>query len=269
MKRRAFHQHLLASAGVTALAALSTQAWARPAPLLIYCGITMVRPITELARRFEQIEQVTMVVSQGGSEDLYQSLRKSRQGDLYLPGEPSYRDKYLPEGLLGDYKLLGYNQMAILVAKGNPHRVRPELSELLRKDLVLVLGNAQSGSVGQASKQMLDRYRLYPQAVGKAAFLMPDSRSLALSLKRGEADLTLNWRATAFFPDNAAALEAVDLPAEVAPRQALLLNRLTFSRQPELAQKFMDFAASAEGQAVFRRYGFIDAQGRGTGPAGP
>ena len=36
---------------------------------------------------------------------------------------------------------------------------------------------------------------------------------LALSLKRSEADVTLSWRATAFFPKNAFALEAVDLSA--------------------------------------------------------
>jgi len=264
VNRREFQQRLWVGAWA---AGLLPQAWAKPAPLLIYCGITMVRPITELARRFEQLEQVPVVVSQGGSEDLYQSLRKSRLGDLYLPGEPSYRDTYLHEGLLGDHRLVGYNQLAIVVAKGNPHRVRPQLTELLRKDLVLVLGNAQSGSVGQESKQVLDRYKLYPQAVAWAAFLMPDSRSLALSLKRGEADVTLSWRATAFFPENAAALEVVDLPPEVAPPQALLLIRLTFSRQPALAQKFMEFVASSEGQAVFRRYGFLDAQAAVARPA--
>lgn len=265
MKRRLFHKHALLGCCVSGYL---PGVWAKPSPLLIYCGISMVRPITELARRFEQLEKVSVVVSQGGSEDLYQSLRKSRQGDLYLPGEPSYRDAYLHEGLLGEYRLVGHNQLAIVVAKGNPHRVRNQLTELLRNDLVLVLGNAQSGSVGQATKQVLDRYKLYPQAMTRAAFLMPDSRSLALSLKRGEADVTLSWRATAFFPENAAALDVVDLPPEVAPPQALLLIRLTFSRQPVLAEKFMDFVASPEGQAVFRRYGFLDAQAVGSRNSG-
>ena len=41
--------------------------------LMIYCGITMVRPITELARQFEQTEKIKVTITQGGSEDLYQS----------------------------------------------------------------------------------------------------------------------------------------------------------------------------------------------------
>lgn len=249
------------SAGAAALALLVTPlSQAHAEELLIYCGITMVRPMTELARVFEQREGVRILVAQGGSEDLYQSAKKSRRGDLYLPGEPSFRDKHLADGLLGDYEVVGYNQMALFVQKGNPRQVKPSLHELLRKDLVVAIGSAQSGSVGQESKDMLDRLNLYPQVIAKAAFMMPDSRALNISLRRGEADLTLNWRATAFFPDNEPYVDVIDLDPAQAKPQALLLNLLTFSRQPELARRFIQFVRSAEGQAVFRKYGFLDAQ---------
>jgi molybdate transport system substrate-binding protein len=88
--------------------------------------------------------------------------------------------------------------------------------------------------------------------------MMPDSRAINLAMRRGEGDIALNWRATAFFPDNAAHLEAVSLDTKLAEPQALLLIQLVFSRQPALAKKFIDFVASAEGQAVFRKYGFLD-----------
>jgi molybdate transport system substrate-binding protein len=231
---------------------------AQESNLLIYCGITMVKPITELSRMFEQQESVRITISQGGSEDLYQSAKKSRIGDLYLPGEPSYRDKHLAEGLLGEFKVVGYNQMAIFVAKGNPKQVKGDASELLRKDLTVIIGNAESGSVGQETKTMLDKAGIYPKVVNKAAALMPDSRAINLAMKNGEADATLNWRATAFFPDNAKAMEAVSLDPKIAKPQALLLNLLTFSKNPALAKKLMDFIASDDGQAVFRKHGFLD-----------
>lgn len=260
MKRRVCLRTL---ALTLALGASSTGAMAQDAPtMLIYCGITMVRPITELAKTFEQREKVKINIAQGGSEDLYQSARKSKTGDIYFPGEPSYRDKYLPEGLLGPVRLVGYNQLAIFVAKGNPKHIKPDLNELLRKDVVLMIGNQLSGSVGLETKQMLDRFNLYPKVVAKASFLMPDSRSISLSLKRGEADVTLSWRATAFFPDNAPHMDVIDLDPKVAQPQGLMLNLLTFSRQPALAQKFMDFAAGEEGQSVFRKWGFMDAKHR-------
>jgi molybdate transport system substrate-binding protein len=226
--------------------------------LLIYCGITMVRPITEISRLFEQRENIRITISQGGSEDLYQSAKKSRLGDLYLPGEPSYRAKHLSEGLLGDYKIIGYNQMALFVQKGNPKRLKGDAKELLRKDITIIIGNAESGSVGQETKAMLDTVGIYPQVVTKAAFLMPDSRAINLAMKRGEADATLNWRATAFFPDNAVHIDAINLDPKIAKPQALLLNQLTFSKNPALSRKFIEFAASEEGQSIFRKHGFID-----------
>lgn len=228
--------------------------------LLIYCGITMVKPITELSRMFEQRENVRITIAQGGSEDLYQSAKKSRIGDLYLPGEPSYRDKHLAEGLLGEYKVVGYNQMALFFAKGNPKQVKGDSGELLRKDLTVIIGNAESGSVGQETKTMLDKAGIYPKVVNKAAALMPDSRAINLAMKNGEADATLNWRATAFFPDNAKFIDALSLDPKIAKPQALLLNLLTFSKNPAMAKKLMDFIASEDGQAIFRKHGFLDSR---------
>lgn len=230
--------------------------------LLIYCGITMVRPITELARQFEQTEKIKVAISQGGSEDLYQAAKRSKQGDIYFPGEPSYRDRHLAEGLLGYYQNVGYNQVAIVVPKGNPKQVKGDVRELLRKDLTLVIGNVESGSIGQETKRVLDKAGIYPKAVAKAALMMPDSRAINLALRRGEGDVALNWRATAFFPDNQPHLDVVNLDTRLAEPQALLLIQLSFSKQPALAKKFIDFAASPEGQAVFRKYGFLDNRTR-------
>jgi molybdate transport system substrate-binding protein len=226
--------------------------------MLLYCGITMVRPMTEIAQNFEKRENVRITIAQGGSEDLYQSAKKSGVGDWYLPGEPSYRDKHISEGLLGDHVNVGFNQMALMVQKGNPKRVKADPREMLRKDLVAILGNAESGSVGQEAKSILDHLGIYPQAVQAAAFLAPDSRSLANAMKKGEADITLTWRATGFFADNAARLDVIDLDTKIARPQALLLIQLKSTRHAETAKRFMAFAAGDEGQAVFRRHGFLD-----------
>jgi molybdate transport system substrate-binding protein len=258
--RLAGRRILLLSAALSTLffSAGAVQAQADKSEMLIYCGITMVRPMTEIAQAFEKKETVKVTLAQGGSEDLYQSAKKSGVGDLYLPGEPTYRDKYLPEGLLGEFQTVGYNQMAIMVAKGNPHKVKGDARELLRKDLAVSIGNAISGSVGKETKDILDELKIYQKVVAAAVFLAPDSRGLNNALKKGEVDAVMNWRATGFFADNIGALEVIDLDPKLAKPQALLLNLLTFSKQKELARRFIAFSASAEGQAIFRKYGFLD-----------
>ena len=239
---------------------LSVSAFAQSAKtdLLLYCGITMVRPMTEIAQNFEKRENVKITIAQGGSEDLFQSAKKSGVGDWYLPGEPSYRDKHLKEGLFEDQVTVGYNQMALVVPKGNPKLVKADPREMLRKDLIAIIGNAESGSVGQEAKSILDRLGIYPQVVRSAAFLAPDSRSLMNAMKKGEADITMSWRATGLFADNAAKLDVIDLDPKIAKPQPLLLIQLKSTKSPEMAKRFMSYVAGDEGQAIYRKHGFLD-----------
>ncbi|MBU0498733.1 MAG: substrate-binding domain-containing protein [Gammaproteobacteria bacterium] len=235
----------------------NTTAQSKP-ELLIYCGITMAHPITAIARIIEKEQNVTIKISQGGSEDLYQALKESRKGDLYLPGSASYRKQHLDEGLLGDFVHLGYNQAALLVPKGNPKGLKADLNNLTRKDLAVVACNPETGSIGRETKRILQKFGNYQAVMDNAVFLTTDSRNMNKALEDGDADIILNWRATAFFPENSGKFDALDLDPAVAEPKKLLLNLLTFSKHPAVARRFMEYAASPEGQAIFRQYGFID-----------
>jgi molybdate transport system substrate-binding protein len=228
--------------------------------LLIYCGITMVRPITEMGQVFEQKTGIKVTVTQGGSEDMYRSLKTSAKGDLYLPGEPNFRAKYLPEGLLGDHANIGFNQAALFVEKGNPKNIKADVKELLRSDISVTLSNVEQGSIGQETRRILTEAGIFDAAMSQASAIMPDSRTINISLKKKETDVSINWRTTAFFPDNKPHIDIIDLPISVAVPQALLLNALTFSTQPVAAKQFIDFATSDEGQAIMRKHGFLDAK---------
>lgn len=226
--------------------------------LLIYCGITMAHPIQEIAQILEAKHDFRVTITQGGSEDLYQSLASSRVGDLYLPGSASYRARHLDEGLLGDFVHVGYNQASLMVPKGNPKGLDNDPKLMTRKDLAVVIADPQTGSIGRETKRILEQAGIYPEVVSNAVFLTTDSRNLNRALHNGEADVILNWRATAFFGENRDVMDVIDLESQLAKPKKLLINRLTFSRHPELARQFMDYAASGEGQAIFRKYGFID-----------
>lgn len=253
----------LVSVAVLAVGVLSgcdnEQAKKPPTPeMLVYCGITMVNPIKEIARILEPQLGVKIVISQGGSEDLYQSLKVAQKGDLYLPGSASYRKQHLDEGLLGDFAHVGYNQAALLVVKGNPLGLGRDLKQLANPDYKVVIGDPTTGSIGRETKRILDRVGIYDAVRGNVYFLTTDSRNLNQALKNKDADVAVNWRATAFFPENRPQIDAIDLDTQVATPKKLLINLLTFSAMPDKARQFMDFAASEKGQAIFRAYGFLD-----------
>lgn len=226
--------------------------------LVFYIGITMVKPVDVLAKEFEKENNCKIKILQGGSQDLYNSIKSSKIGDLYLPGSTSYRTNNLKDGLLLDGQFVGFNKLSLVVKKGNPKNVKASLEELTNENLSVVLGNEQSGSVGLATKKILEKCNLYEKAIMNTTFLAADSRSLNNAIKENKADLILNWHATTFWDGNNEFVDPIILPDEYSNKSKLVFNLLKTSKNPELAKKFMDFAASEKGKEVFKEFGFLD-----------
>lgn len=245
---------------IATLCYLSSNSFAKEKPtLLFYCGITMVKPITEMAKIMEKKHNCVIKISQGGSKDLYDSIKYSQKGDLYLPGSDSYRKNNLKDGFLLDAKYIGYNQAALFVQKGNPLHVKG-LDDLVRQDLSVVLCDPNSGSIGRMTKKSLVAYKdeaFFYKVFDNASQIGTDSRNLNKALIEKAADIAVNWRATAFWPENKQYIDVIELPENIAPKKKLLINLLSFSQNKEIALDFINFAASKEGQAIMKKYGFL------------
>lgn len=241
------------------LISLGISAWGAVKPtLLFYCGITMVKPMAEIAKIMEKRYNCDIKIIQGGSKDLYQALAFAKKGDLYLPGSDSYRKNNLKDGYLLDAKYVGFNQAAIFVQKGNPKNIK-NLDDLLDENIATSLCNPKSGSIGRMTKKTLVKYKgedFFYDAFDLAVEIGTDSRNLNKALIDKKVDMSINWRATAFWEENSKYIDIVEIDEKYAPKKKLVLNLLKFSKHPAIAKKFMEFAASAEGEAIMKRYGF-------------
>jgi len=229
--------------------------------LLIFCGITMVHPIQKIADIIEKQFNCKITIIQGGSEDIYQSLKLSKKGDLYLPGSDSYRTKHFGEGLLSDYIYVGYNQMALIVPKGNPKNIKADLNCLINPKYSVSIGNADSSSVGKQARKILTKAGIYDKVLLNAFKVSSDSRTMNNLLKDGSAEIIFNWRATAYFPENRNKMDALCLDASIAPKKKLLINLTTCCKHEDIARAFMRYAGSEKGQIIFNDYGFLDKIG--------
>ena len=244
---------------ITLFLATSVLANSKPS-LLFYCGITMVKPIQEMAKIIEKKHNCNIKISQGGSQDLYDALKLSQKGDLYLPGSNSYRKKNLKDGILLDAKYIGYNQASIFVQKNNPKDIT-SISALTNEKIATALCNPDSGSIGRMTKKILFNAKgedFFYDSYDYAAQVGSDSRHLNQALIDKKVDMTINWKATAAWVENKPFIDVVELPENIAPKKQLYINLLKFSKHPEIAKSFMEFATSNEGQAIMRKYGFLD-----------
>ena len=125
---------------VVAVSLLATLSFASKPELLFYCGITMVKPMSEIASIIEHKYNCKVKILQGGSQNLYNSLKASRLGDLYLPGSDSYIKKYKKEGFFDKSVYVGYNKAAIFVQKGNPKHIK-NLDSLVDENIATILSS--------------------------------------------------------------------------------------------------------------------------------
>jgi molybdate transport system substrate-binding protein len=224
--------------------------------LLVFCGITMIDPVRDLMSQFEQANKVRMTMSYGGSSDLMQSIKLNKTGDIYFPGGDSFIAEADKEGLLKERQPVGVNQAALFVRKGNPKGLSGDLGQLLQPGLQVGIGHPDLGSIGKEAKRILDAKGIYTQVVAASAMLQPDSKALCGVLKEGKVDVVLNWKAVLHFQDNAEHMEMLPILGGYATPHKLTMAVVSFSREPKLANRFLEFCASGQGRAVFARYGF-------------
>jgi len=227
------------------------------ADLTIYSGLTMLQPLTILAKEFEEQHKVKIEIKRGASGYLYETLKHKQDADIFFPGSDSYRLKNLDDKIWKDHVLVGYNRLALMVPKGNPKRLSDDLKQLTDNNLSVVIASPVSGAVGGNSKKLLDQAGITKDVYMNVTYFTSDSLGLFNAIKKGHADITLNWYAVAKWPNPKAYMDAIPLAPEIAPPKKLELNLMTTSKNPELALKFMQYASSEKGLKTFAEYGFL------------
>ncbi|MBN2644548.1 MAG: substrate-binding domain-containing protein [Desulfuromonadaceae bacterium] len=227
--------------------------------LLIYCGTTMAGAVRSVADEFEKKEDCVIKILSEGSGNLLLSIRINRVGDLFLPGSEQYVEACRQEGLVDQTKIIGYNRAVLLVAKGNPLNLTPDLTQFVSGRYRTVLGIAESSSIGKETREILTQQGLYDVAINHATFLATDSKDILELLRSGKADLALNWTASALTsPENREAVDLIALPKPLRHSHPLIMAVLTTARQPELADKFLDWITCDVGRSILASYGFGD-----------
>jgi len=232
--------------------------FARGNPLLFYCGATMVRPMKQIAERYTRRYGGEVVIVQGGSGDLLRRLKALKKGDLYLPGSSEYLEKINEKDLFGYRAVIGENSLVLLVRKGNPLKIHG-LEDLLRPELRVAIGAARLGSIGRVTREALLREKgkeFFCRIQNRAMYFVTDSRELVRMLKKGQIDVGISWKATAFFPENRSYVEAILLPRNLSEPKKLAIAVLKYSQNPEAAKRFVDLVASPEGQTIMKNNGF-------------
>ena len=215
--------------------------------LKVLCGAG-IRPAMEaVVKQFEQANGCRVAVNYAGSGTLFGSLQAGTPADVYVPGDIWYVHKAREKGLVTSHKALAWFVPVIAVQKGNPKGIKT-LSDLSSKQLEIGLGKPAACAIGNVTQDVLS-------ASGLAGDVKPSYEALTVNrlanqIKLKALDAAIIWDATASqYPDDIETVAIDDANFHAVPLAAAVLNS---AADPELAGRFVAFAASEAGAKAFR-----------------
>ncbi|WP_126444872.1 molybdate ABC transporter substrate-binding protein [Sulfuricystis multivorans] len=228
--------------------------------LLIFAGAATVPPTTDAAKAFEKKTGVKVDVVFGGSGYVLSQMKLAKQGDLYFPGSSDYMELAKREGyvLPETEKIIVYAVPAITVQKGNPHHIQG-LKDLLKPGLRVAIANPEGVCIGAYAveifeKELTNAEREQLKANIKNYTGSCEQTATAISLKL--ADAVIGWRVFQYWDPER--IETVKLPAAQIQRIGYIPIAISkFSKNRELAQRFIDFVTGPEGQAIYAKYSYF------------
>ncbi len=220
--------------------------------LLLYCGAGIRPPVDELVEVFGQLYSVKIAIDYAGSEVLLSKIKLGRRGDLYMPGDSYYIEQAAGAGMILSQKTVCYFVPAILVQKGNPKNIR-SLQDLLMSGLKLGLGDPNACAVGRKTLEVFAKNNISWADVEKnIAFLSLTVNELGMQIQARSLDAVIVWDAVARYYANYG--DQVPIPIENNCVSTVDIGVLTFTKNKSLAEKFIEFAASEHGQAIFKKH---------------
>lgn len=226
--------------------------------MLFHAGAGQRSSLDEIRRLYlERHPEARIDFSYKGSGYFLADLQRSREGDLYLPGEEFYLLQAQERGLVASYDpekdIAAYFVTVMLTRRGNPQGIRT-LEDLARPGIRLGLGNPRSCAIGIWHERTFRRAGLWEAVQANAVMSAKCIPELGNAVQHGAIDATIVWSPTAvlYLRDT----EVVPLPPRYRGGVRLPVAVLSCASQPEQAESLKAFVLSAEGKAAFRRHAY-------------
>lgn len=226
----------------------------------LFVGSASKPPTEELAKRFEERTGAQVILHFGGSGQMLTALELSRRGDIYFPGSSDFMDLAKRRGVVAPEteKRVVYLVPAMNVVRGNPKGIRT-LDDLGREGIRVGIARPDGVCVGLYGVEVLERAglasRVKPNIVTHAESCEKTAQVIAL----GSVDAVLGWSVFEHWdPEH---VETVFLRPEQVTRIGYIpIGITTFAASRELAESFVEFATSEEGQGFYKKWKYFTSE---------
>jgi len=239
---------------------------AQPPKLTVFAAASLTDVLTEVGNAFSEQYDVEMNFQFGASSTLATQLIEGAEADLFISANLQQAQNLVDAGLVeGNLVTIARNRLVVIVPADNPANIQ-SLSDLAREGVLLAIAMPDVPVRGYTD-QMVEAMRndgeygqpffdgFYANVVIEGA----NVRQVVTQVALGESDAGVVY-ASDVTPDVVSDLAVLDVPDEfnvIADYPAVLLAGVA---QSELAQEFIAFLLSDDGQDALENWGFISVR---------
>ena len=228
--------------------------------LTVYAAASLTDAFTEIGKSFEASNpDVTVVFNFGGSQNLRTQIEQGAPADVFASANTKEMDTLVAGKFVktDSPKIFLTNQLVVILPKNNPAGIA-SLEDLSKPGLKLVLA-AEDVPAGKYARQILENLNAtlgsdYQEKVLANVVSNEDNiRQAVTKVQLGEADASIVYVSDAVaVPD----LPQIKIPADVNVVAEYPIASLLESTNSELANSFIAYVLSSDGQATLKKWGF-------------
>jgi accessory colonization factor AcfC len=221
--------------------------------LHVYSSGAVAPPIKKCAEEFKTKFGTDFEFTVGKAENLISEIAESREGDILTCGAEFILDDAQERGLVfGDTrKSVGYRKSAILVPMGNPKEIM-SISDLTQEGVKV--GISTSGCLLGVWDDITSKAGLTDQIRRNITDFADGCGAVMALINQKKVDAVFGW--DAFKRLWMRTMEVVELPEELQVFRSTGVAVVKFSKNKEIAKKFVDFLVSESGKRIYREYGW-------------
>lgn len=228
--------------------------------LNVFAAASLTDAFTEIGKNFESANPaVTVTFNFAGSQALRTQIEEGAPADVFASANKTEMDALTGENLVAaDAPQVFLSNKLVVILPPDSSTGLAALQDLAKPGLKLVLA-AEEVPVGKYARQALDQMNTQfgtdfkDKVLANVVSNEDNVRQVVSKVQLGEADAGIVYTSDAVAaPD----LKTIEIPVELNVIARYLIAPLVKSEDANLANSFIEYVLSANGQAVLAKWGF-------------
>jgi molybdate transport system substrate-binding protein len=235
-----------------------------PKVLTVFAAASLTDAFTEIGKNFETAHPgMTVTFNFAGSQALRTQIEEGAPVDVFASANKTEMDTLINGSfVVQDAPQIFLNNKLVVILPANNPAALEKLEDLAKPGVKLVLA-AEEVPVGKYARQALEAMNgqfgsdFKDKVLANVVSNEDNVKQVVAKVQLGEADGGIVYTSDAIAaPD----LKTIEIPAELNVIAKYPIASLSKSPNMDLANAFIDYLLSTDGQAILQKWGFAPAE---------